>query len=344
MPLQMHEFQELLNQLRSNPTNNELKKKIREWLHKNPGDEQISQLLKKHWELLDTDLSESDLSRLDRLLKEIHVKANMKSSLYTDNNRKKRYINPAKILQFAATLLIPVLIYTGIYHFIKSGDTGKTGQLIVQTTGLNNQHFFLPDSTEVWLNAESRLGYPENLNKTKYRTVSLTGQAYFKVYHDAAHPFIVQTPQMDVKVLGTSFDVSAYPDEQTISSTLEEGLIALFNKQGKQLEKLIPGEQAVFYIATSTLTKKKVKTTDFTSWTASKLVFRDAGIAEVARKLERHFGCTISISTELLEENPTYTFTIQHEDINEICRLIELSTNNAKASVNGTHIHFEKTK
>ena len=74
-----------------------------------------------------------------------------------------------------------------------------------------------------------------------------------------------------------------------------------------------------------------------------KLIFHNAGIAEVAQKLERRFGCTISISSELLEENPTYTFTVQHEDINEICRLIELSTN-AKATINGKHIHFEKTE
>jgi hypothetical protein len=91
------------------------------------------------------------------------------------------------------------------------------------------------------------------------------------------------------------------------------------------------------------LTKVKVNTTDFTSWTTGKLVFRNAGIAEVSRKLERRFGCTLSFSEELLEEKPTYTFTVQHEEINEICRLIELSTN-AKASVNGTNIHFEKAE
>jgi ferric-dicitrate binding protein FerR (iron transport regulator) len=148
---------------------------------------------------------------------------------------------------------------------------------------------------------------------------------------------------MYIRVLGTSFDVSAYPDEQTISSTLEEGSIALFSKQGRQLGKLVPGEQVTFNIASSTLTKKKVKTSDLTSWTVGKLVFRDAGIAEVAHKLERRFGYTISISPELLEKNPTYTFTIQHEDINEICRLIELTTN-AKVTIGGSHIQFEKTE
>ena len=332
----MHEFQELLDRLRSNPTDNKLKTKIRKWLRENPGDEQASRLLKNHWEMLYPDLSKSDLSRLDKLLEKIHEKASMKSS-----HHKKRYINHKKTLRIAATLLIPILIYSGIQYSIKFRNTENTGKLIIQTTSAKTQHFFLPDSTEVWLNSESRLNYSENLHKTKNRLVSLTGQAYFKVYHDAAHPFIVQTSQMDIRVLGTSFDVSAYPDEQTISSTLEEGSIALFSKQGKQLGKLVPGEQVTFNITRSTLTKKKVKTSDLTSWRAGKLVFRDAGIAEVARKLERRFGYTISISPELLEKNPTYTFTIQHEDINEICRLIELTTN-AKVTIGGSYIQFEK--
>ncbi|SHF45758.1 FecR family protein [Mariniphaga anaerophila] len=338
----MHEFQELLNQLRSNPANKELKKKIREWLSENPGNEQVLQLLKEHWELINTDLSESDFFRLNRVLAKIHVKANMKLSVQRNSNHR-RSINRRQIIQIAATLLIPVLTYVGIHYFIKADNTENASQLIVETTGAKIRHFFLPDSTEVWLNSESRLNYPENINKTKQRIVSLSGQAYFKVYHDAARPFAVQTLQMDIRVLGTSFDVSAYPDEQTISSTLEKGSIALFSKQGKQLEQLVPGEQAVFDIVSSTLKRENVKTTDFTSWTVGKLVFHNAGIIEVAQKLERRFGYTISISSELSEENPTYTFTVQHESINEICRLIELSTN-ARATIDGKHIHFEKTE
>lgn len=337
----MHEFQELLDQLRLHPANKELKRKIREWLYENPEDEQTSKLLKEHWELINIDLSENVLSRLNRVFEEIHVKANMKLPVPKDNQR--RYLNRTAILRIAATLLIPVLIYAGVDYFIKAGNTKNVRQLIVETTGVNNRHFFLPDSTEIWLDSASKLSYSQDLRDSKQRLVSLSGHAYFKVYHDTVHPFIVQTPQMDIRVLGTLFDVSAYADEQTISSTLEEGSIALFNKQGKQLDRLVPGEQAVFDIASSTLRREKVKTTDFTSWTVGKLVFRDTGIAEVAKKLERRFGYTISISPELLEENPTYKFVIQHEDINEICRLIELSTN-ARATINGKHINIEKTK
>ncbi|MCG6191006.1 FecR family protein [Maribellus maritimus] len=332
----MHKIQELLDRLRLNPVDNELRSEIRKLLRETIEDAQTSKLLKEHWSLLNTDLSENDLSRLDKILEEIHVKTNMKSP-----NNKKRYINRKKIIQIAATLLLPIAIYAGIHYFKKAGNNEHIVQITTEITYTKTKHFFLPDSTEVWLNSESQLNYPENFERQENRLVTLTGQAYFKVYHDAAHPFIVQTSQIDIRVLGTSFDVSAYPNEQTISSTLEEGSIALYNKTGNQLEKLVPGEQAVFNITNSTLVKNKIKTSDQTSWKVGKLVFRDTGITEVARKLERRFGYSISIDPELQRTNPTYTFTVQHESINEICRLIELSTN-AKATIKDTHIFLEK--
>lgn len=337
----MHELEELLKQLRSNPENGALKKKVRQWLYQNGEDPKTTSLLRSHWELLDDELPERDLDQLRTTLKDIHRKVSMESASSKNNKNKKRGINRISILKIAATLLIPILTYTTIEYGSHWHTAANTTELIAAKTGTETKHFFLPDSTEIWLNSESQLDYPSDFEHSKQRLVTLSGQAFFKVSHDANHPFVVQTSDVDIRVLGTSFDVSAYPEEERISTVLEEGAIALLNKEGKALDKLVPGEQAVFHTQRGDLNKMKVRTGDLTSWTSGKLIFYNTGIAEVVRKLERRFGYRISVSKELLEENPTYTFSIKHESIEEICQLICLSTD-AEAIIEGKHIRLEK--
>jgi len=339
----MYKFEEILDQLRKSPNDHGLKIKVQELIQQNPDDKEMQQCIEKHWQLLEDDLKESDLGQLERLLENIHLKTGIQPSIPVARIKKLHNKKRINLLKIAAALLFPVLIYSSFQHFRKPGSPESSNLLMVEQTDGETRHFFLPDSTEVWLNSSSRISYPQDLGKAKVRLVNLSGQAYFKVFHDATHPFIVQTPRIDIRVLGTCFDVSAYPDEQFIYSTLEKGSIALLNKNGKQLEKLVPGEQAVFNLKTSSLQKEQVKTEEYTSWKSGKLIFRDSGIAEVAKKLEHRFGCTITISPELLHENPTYTFTIHKENLEEICHLIELSTN-AKATVGGQYIQFEKIK
>ncbi len=336
----MQKIEELLKQLRSDPTNNGLKQQLQDWLRNNPDNDQAQRLWEEHWHKVDTDLPEKDYHRLDELLEMIHIRANIKPE---QSNKSTAKYKRARYSLIAASLLLPLFILTGIHYYKRMNDLSGLNQLIVQESQTETKHFFLPDSTEVWLNSASRLNYAQNFYTSKQRVVSLTGQAYFKVSHNAARPFIVRTPQMDIRVLGTCFDVSAYPDDPVVSSTLEEGSIALLDKQGKQIGKLIPGEQATFNISKSSLIKAKVKTDDFTSWKTGKLIFKDTGIAEVARKLERRYSCIISVSPDLLEEDPAYTFSIQKESLEEICGLIELSTH-VKATINGSHVQLEKIK
>jgi ferric-dicitrate binding protein FerR (iron transport regulator) len=334
-------FEELLKQLRSDPNNPELKEKTQNWLRLHPESEDEHELWKNHWQQTGTHLSEADHQRLEKLLVRIHVKANIPASQQAPGRKKHKLIPLAKI---AASLLVPAILFSALYfyHHQNSNVSDKLS-FITAEADTTMEHLLLPDSTEVWLNSKSQLRYSPDLAKSKQRLVSLSGQAYFKVHHDALHPFIVQTTQTDIRVLGTSFDVSAYPDDKMIYSTLEEGSIAVLNKQGTQLTKLTPGEQATFDRRHSTLSKSKVKTTDFTAWKTGKLIFKDCSIADVARKLERRYDCTITISEQLLQENPTYTFSIQNENLPEICKLIELSTQ-ARATRNGKQIHFEKAK
>ncbi|MFD2554796.1 FecR family protein [Sphingobacterium tabacisoli] len=104
--------------------------------------------------------------------------------------------------------------------------------------------FTLSDGTIVWLNAESSIRFPLVFG-TSNREVELEGEAYFDVFHDAGHPFIVKSKNQSIKVLGTQFNVRAYPREQTVKTTLIEGSVDVLT--GKEQARLSPGQQLTLY-------------------------------------------------------------------------------------------------
>ena len=332
----MHKFEALLRQLRVDPSNVKVKQEIQQWLREHTDGGQTQQLWEEHWQKVNSKLSVNDYYRLEKILNRIRHEAKIGNTTESSPNRPLR-INYRAI---AASIVIPLLLLSGIYFFNEKRQT-PTRLVVVLKTQTESRHFLLPDSTEVWLNSGSQLSYPENMDESNKRMVSLSGQAYFNVYHDKQHPFIVQTKQMDIRVLGTSFDVSAYDNDPVVSSTLEEGSIAVLNKAGKQLDKLVPGEQYALQVEHMLASKTRVQTIDFTSWRNGKLVFKEAGINEVARKLERRYACSITISEELQRENPTFNFSVTNERLEELCDLIDLAAN-AQYKHTSSGIYFTK--
>ncbi len=154
----------------------------------------------------------------------------------------------------------------------------------------------LPDGTGVTLNAKSSLTLHEDFNK-KRRVVELTGQAFFQVKEEANIPFIVKTKKVNVKVLGTSFDVSAFENESDVSVALKEGKVlvqsAYFKKKYKKGILLQPGEEAVFKKKMAKVSLKKYNTKVKQAWQRQDLYFEDAGIKEVLHKIQRFYGVTI---------------------------------------------------
>lgn len=147
----------------------------------------------------------------------------------------------------------------------------------------------LEDGTEVWLNADSRLRYPETFEGNE-RRVEVTGEAYFKVAKDAEKPFYVVSGGQEVRVYGTEFNVHAYDDEATIFTTLVEGSISLRPINGNKSELMLtPGKQAVFNKDNASATVRKVDTEVVTSWRSGVFVFEDQNLAQIMRTLSRWY-------------------------------------------------------
>ena len=147
----------------------------------------------------------------------------------------------------------------------------------------------LEDGTEVWLNADSRLRYPETFDGGE-RRVEVSGEAYFKVAKNAEKPFYVVSGGQEVRVYGTEFNVHAYDDEPTIFTTLVEGSISLRPVSGNKSELMLtPGKQALFNKGDASATVRKVDTEVVTSWLNGIFVFEDQSLEQIMRTLSRWY-------------------------------------------------------
>ena len=145
----------------------------------------------------------------------------------------------------------------------------------------------LSDGTKVWLNSESSLKYPVQF-VGEIRKVELTGEAYFEVAHNIEKPFIIESHNTEVKVLGTKFNVSSYDDEEYVTTTLVEGSVQV-NSLGHS-ELLEPGYQAVVKRGSDQFMVSKVNADLYTSWINGVFQFKDQSLEEICHQLSRWYN------------------------------------------------------
>jgi len=154
-------------------------------------------------------------------------------------------------------------------------------------------HLVLSDGTRVWLNSETKLKYPTQF-ASNIREVELEGEAYFEVTKNPKAPFIVKTGQMDVKVLGTSFNISAYEDEETVQATLVEGKVKVTPHYGESSNIILsPNDQAVFTKSNNEITVREVDASMYSSWKEGVFAFDEEPLDEIMRKLARWYDIKV---------------------------------------------------
>ncbi|MDE1193447.1 MAG: FecR family protein [Arachidicoccus sp.] len=160
----------------------------------------------------------------------------------------------------------------------------------------------LPDGSHVWLNAASSLRYPTAF-KGNNRQVELTGEAYFEVAHNATKPFIVKVRDMEVKVLGTHFNINAYSDEPSINTTLLEGSVNISTHSFSQMLK--PGWQAKISNSNSNSNisiDKDIDVNEATAWKNEKFIFKDANLQDIMRQISRWYNVEIVYNGDITNE------------------------------------------
>ncbi|MBV7529455.1 FecR family protein [Chitinophaga sp. sic0106] len=166
------------------------------------------------------------------------------------------------------------------------GTNGPVQTNTLTTPRGGRYNVVLPDGTVVWLNAASKLTYPTAFTGTD-RTVALQGQAYFEVAKDASRPFYVNAGEVNVKVLGTTFDVMAYPDEKQINTTLVEGSVQVANSHATKL--LHPRQQAIANVGAGTLTLQPANIDKALAWKNGLFIFNNADLESILREIARWY-------------------------------------------------------
>jgi len=187
----------------------------------------------------------------------------------------------------------------------------------------------LEDGTKVWVNSDTRLRYPTKFPNNE-RVILLEGEAYFEVSKDKNRPFIVKTQGVDVRVLGTQFNVSSYADDESIQTTLVEGSVAVMDRKNPKTNLLLdPGYQAVFSKEARDIANKKVNVELYTSWKDGKFVFEQASLYDIMNKVSRWYDVKVFYqNNEAGDINFTGTLK-RYESLDRLLGMIE-KTNEVK--------------
>ena len=251
-----------------------------DFLHRKP----VTMRMRQEWNLPDDGVSEGNERRIwQHIIAKIHA------------TRHRRML-----VRTVASLAASVLLLLGIgylWRLSKEPTNGEPGLLVYETPSRERLQLILPDSTIVWLNAGSRIEYSENFKERRF--VCLEGEAYFQVVHHASQPFTVHTAGLDVIVLGTVFNVTAYQNETETVTTLVEGTVAL-QPTGDMLNRtvLTSNRQAVFNRESQQMALASVDPELFTSWVKGYYKFENASFEQIAKYFERVHGNVIRFENE----------------------------------------------
>ena len=251
--------------------------------------------------------------------KTIMLDSTMKSSLIAHEANVRIEMDSNHLLRYSS------------YDSIGITDANKNNELIIPKGG--EYQVVLADGTKVWLNSASRLIYPQSF-MGKERRVVLSGEAFFDVAHDAERPFIVETSRMNVKVLGTRFNVNDYDDNEEVSTTLVNGSVEIFSG-GQQAFRLVPGEQA--YGKENELEKREVNVRLYTSWIDGKFLFNNTELEEIAKQISRWYDVEIFFSSENVKKVRFTGAIVKFKPLDDLVRMIE-STSQVRFSVKGKTI------
>ncbi|HMH32704.1 MAG TPA: FecR domain-containing protein [Puia sp.] len=314
-------------------------------LHSNPDLHYPMQTITDLWHSNQSPASEEALEAYGR-----HIGAMQKLGIhFPDEN-----INPArapkknkrKIFFLSAGIVLLFSIFFAARLLVPAAGKPITNSEISTRNGSRTK-LLLPDGSQVWLNAGSKLSYNKNYGSS-LREVNLSGEAFFDVQKNTEKPFIIYTGKMQIKVLGTAFNVKSYPGEKTMETSLIRGSIEVTLKD-RPSEKLIlrPNEKIVVsneeeplitpgkaaakpanepMVSISHLSYLKSDSSIVeTAWMQNKLVFTDKSFKVLAQEMERWYGMTIRFD-DSQRDTLHFTGSFENETIQQALDALQLTT------------------
>ncbi|MBN1183801.1 MAG: FecR domain-containing protein [Bacteroidales bacterium] len=242
------------------------------------------------------------------------------------NSRSQTYPKKTKPVVFVRNLLkiAAVIVFILGIGYIIANKYNRSSKNIVWLEKANLTNGFikidLADGSQLWLNANSRIKYPEEFD-TRSRTVILSGEAFFEVKHDDEWPFVVNTGNTTTKVLGTSFNINAL-DSTEIQVVVVTGKVSFSGKSNKII--LTAGDKGIYIATDEELTKEVNSDPNFLAWKTGDFVFNQTSLEEVCKALNKHFHQSIHIKDEALKHE-SLTARFSSKSLTEILDIISLT-------------------
>ena len=235
-----------------------------------------------------------------------------------ENRPRKFYLWSARV---ASVILLLLMTGLSVYYYTMSQMIMP--DMIVSVEKGQKANVVLPDGSKVWVNSDSRLSYGSRFNQ-KERVLSLEGEAYFEVTPDKDRPFIVETDELAVRALGTSFNVKSYEEEKDVSTVLMTGKVEVTSDYDRLV--LNPNERIVFNKQTGHMEKSTVENTgDYINWKYNALTFNGETFENIVHTLERYYNTRIVFESETLKKY-RFTGTPGNTSLESILQILSLTS------------------
>ena len=229
-----------------------------------------------------------------------------------------------RFFRYAALLVLLIAIPSMVYFFSQTSSDRLLTYTTVSADLGQISKVLLPDSSVIWINSGSSIRYNNEFSATN-RNIELIGEAYFKVQKNKDLPMLVNSSDLLVKVVGTEFCISAFPEENSTMVILESGKVELTSLTDSNFrQEMSPGEMLSFNKEKKECTITTVNTELYTSWKDGLINVYNLPLSELIVKLERRYNQKFMID-EAIKDLP-YTFTIKNENLNSILNLMEKIT------------------
>ena len=297
-------------------------KALNEWIDSSTTNKQVYFQIKELWYHKQDQTNNSQaIAAYDKLINRIKFAEVVQSQ--TRVQRISLQVN--QFVKYAAIIFF-FLSFSFLSYYYVTEENSKNEFCTISVPKGNKSEIVLPDGSKIWLNNNSKLVYPKKFNKSE-REVELIGEGYFEVQRNTKIPFIVKTSDVSIKVLGTKFNISAYPNDKFIETTLISGKVTVqSNENPEVVSTLNPGESMTFDKLNNQTAITPVDTKFYTYWMKGEFVFRDEKFEILAKRIERIYNVEIIFEDQTLKEK-TYTGDFKVDDnIYSILEIFKRST------------------
>lgn len=302
---------------------------LRRWLNDSPQNKKTFESITKYWNSSKIKIEAKDKDQAYSLLLQ-NIKHNQrKNRKYINPHNSSEFKNGWKYIGKIAAAVTLLLVFIASIKFVDNITEKQTPEkpIVFKQNPLGQKSTIkLPDGSTVWLNAQSSISYPEYF-ENKERRITLQGEAFFNIVKNKNRPFVVETQNMNISVLGTKFNVKAFPKECETNVSLVEGKVKVDKFKSSIDEEsiiLTPGEELEYNVKSGKIKKQRFDIEYVTAWKDGTLILKNDSFSSFVQKIQRWYGVEVKVVGEP-SDNFIVTGKFQNENMENVLRALQFS-------------------